>query len=89
MTVDEISRRINEICDLAKSRSDECGILEILWTSSFLTQEEKEELHRLKMALPTSAEEREAAVARIRARINNRKRRKNASVDDTDVVDIA
>lgn len=76
----QILERMNEISAAAKGRMNKCSG----WMSSlmggaeidFMTQEEKDERHKLMLLLPTMAEERQAARERIKERIAARRRGK-------------
>ena len=82
MTHTEIHARLDELTAIARSRqlaSDgmfaaTVGGAEIDW----MTADEREERHQLMLELPTFAELREAARARIQARIGERRSRRQA-----------
>lgn len=75
---ESITRQINKLSEAARERMNNThfdiagamGCAEI----NFMTPEEREQLHQLKMMLPSSAEEREAARERIAQRIASRGR---------------
>jgi len=84
MTHAEIHVRLDELTAIARSRqlasdgmfSATVGGADI----DFMTPEEREERHRLMLLLPTFAEDRAAASARIRARIAERRARHRSKV---------
>lgn len=69
---------IDTIGEAARARMLQCDPVTISARGGaeidYMTPEELQELHRLKMALPTFSEEREAARDRIKARIAERRR---------------
>lgn len=77
MTLDQVRKRIDELSELADERRRECGsqLATLMGDASidFLDRAERQELHELQLQLPTFAELREQASARIRQRIADRK----------------
>jgi hypothetical protein len=73
MTLDQVRKRIDELSELADERRRECGsqLATLMGDASidFLDRAERQELHELQLQLPTFAELREQASARIRQRI--------------------
>lgn len=76
-TEEEIVIRIDAIGAIARARMQQCdpitnaarGVAEV----DYMTPEELQEMHDLKMALPTFGEMRDAARERIKAKIAARK----------------
>lgn len=83
-SVNQIMIRLNELTVLADERSRKCdGLFAALLggaSMDFMTKEELAERHELMLALPTMAEEREAARQRIQERIRNRRKRSEVGV---------
>lgn len=81
MEIEEIRRRLDVLSETAKSRRLGCdGLFSATVGGAdidFMTPEEREERHQLTLLLPTSAENREAAKARIQQRIKQRKASRN------------
>ncbi len=77
MTPQQIIARIDAISAIAEARRPDgssCMVSAMGGaTIDFMTSEERAEVHALKMQLPTFAEEREAARARVAARIAARR----------------
>lgn len=79
-SLEEVHQRIDEICyeaDLRRKRAN-AELAVMAGGMAFLTAQESVELHRLKLMLPTFAEQREAAAARVRERIANRRKSRTA-----------
>lgn len=83
-SVNQIMIRLNELTVLADERSRKGdGLFAALLggaSMDFMTKEELAERHELMLALPTMAEEREAARQRIQERIRNRRKRSEVGV---------
>lgn len=80
MTRDQIIARLDELTEAARARllQSDPAILGSVGGAEidFMTTEERAERHRLCLMLPTQKEEAEAAGARIRLRIAERKQRR-------------
>lgn len=76
-SLDAVHKRIDELSELADQRMRQCDsqLSTLMGGASidFLDRAERQELHELKLQLPTFAELREQASARIRQRIADRK----------------
>lgn len=77
--VEKIMIRLNELTAAAEERSRRAdGLIAATLggaTIDFMTPDERKERHELMLALPTMAEEREAARERIKERIRNRRKK--------------
>ncbi|GLR55178.1 hypothetical protein KYK30_31370 [Shinella yambaruensis] len=73
MTKQELLSRIDDLTRMADARIASCGLLE-LHPGDMLAPDERAEMHRLKMSLPTFAEERQMARDRIEQRLAARGR---------------
>lgn len=81
LNTESVVRQINKLSEAARgrmqhTRSDIAGAMGCA-EINFMTPEEREQLHQLKMMLPSSAEERDAARERIAQRIASRRRRRS------------
>lgn len=78
MSIDEINRRIDALSERAKARMAQCDPTFSTAMGGapidFMTQDERAELHRLTLQLPSFAELRAQARARIAERIAARRR---------------
>lgn len=82
MEISQIHARLEELTEIAKKRMKECSADLVATVGgaeiNFMTHEELLERHELMLMMPTYAELREEARARIRDRIAERKLRRSA-----------